>query len=367
MDFEFCVQDPSDPETRYLYEAIIGAATKAVAWRGVYAFASRDGVNHLMEDPVVLDLMHKGGEIDLIVGIDAVTNRQTLERLQELEARHSTFRPRVFWNSIGGLFHPKISHFRYADGRKILIIGSGNLTPGGMMHNVEAYSVISAGPREALDVSSLDEFIARHAADIRAIDQEALERAARNLVRPIARSVRPPARPGVRRPVPARPPAVAFDRILIAEVPAAGGRWSQVHFNAAIIDQYFRINDRETQRVYLTRIGPDGTRGEEEVRPCVYSQTNKNFKIEIAAAKGLEYPTRGRPMLVFRERQVRSFDYTLLMPGQAGHTEIARLLETLPSIGKGLRRVITDLDRLRNAWPTCPLLTVGAELVQMEV
>ena len=27
MEFEFCVQDPTDPGTRYLYEAIIGAAT----------------------------------------------------------------------------------------------------------------------------------------------------------------------------------------------------------------------------------------------------------------------------------------------------------------------------------------------------
>jgi hypothetical protein len=78
------------------------------------------------------------------------------------------------------------------------------------MHNFEAYSVISASPREALDVSSLDEFIARHAGNIRTIDQEALERAARNLVQPIARSVRPPIRPGVRRPLPARPPALAF-------------------------------------------------------------------------------------------------------------------------------------------------------------
>ena len=26
MEFEFCVQDPTDPGTRYLYEAIIGAA-----------------------------------------------------------------------------------------------------------------------------------------------------------------------------------------------------------------------------------------------------------------------------------------------------------------------------------------------------
>ena len=169
MDFQFCMQDPTDPETRYLYEAIIGAAAEATTWRGVYAFASRDGVNHLIEDPAIQEFMHKGGEIDLIVGIDAVTNLQTLERLQELEACLQRFRPRVFWNATSGLFHPKISHFGYADGRKTLIVGSGNFTPGGLMHNFEGYIVISVNADEVIDLSSLDVFLARHAGDIRAM------------------------------------------------------------------------------------------------------------------------------------------------------------------------------------------------------
>jgi hypothetical protein len=229
------------------------------------------------------------------------------------------------------------------------------------MHNFEAYSVITIGAAENLDLSSLDEFLIRNGENIQQIDDEALERAARNLVQPIPgasrRRATPPAPPAPGAVVvPRVRPATGLDRILIAQVPGAGGRWSQVHFNADIIKQYFRITDREIQRVYLTLIHPDGTRGEDEVRPCVYSQSNKNFKIEIAAAKGYEYPTSGRPMLVFRERQVRTFDYMLLMPGQAGHSEISRLCETLPSVGRGLRRAITDQATLSAAWPACPLL-----------
>ena len=75
MELRFCIQDPTHPETTYLYEAIISAAIHAVSWRGVYAFASRDGVDHLVEDPVVHDFMRAGGELDLLVGIDAVTMR----------------------------------------------------------------------------------------------------------------------------------------------------------------------------------------------------------------------------------------------------------------------------------------------------
>lgn len=365
MDFEFCVQDPTDPGTRYLYEAIIGAAAEATTWRGMYAFATRGGVDQLIEDPIVHEFMRRGGEIDLIVGIDAVTNRQTLERMQALEAKHQRFHPKVFWNTTSGLFHPKISHFGYADGCKKLIVGSGNLTPGGLRHNFEGYSVISGGQRDAFDLSSLDAFIGRHEADIRPIDQEALERAALNVVRPIAGAPRPRA-PQQPRPAEIRAPVVhgvRLDRVLIAQVPAAGGRWSQVHFNTQITEQYFRVTNVAGQRVYLTSINAAGLRGEEEVRPVVFSQANGNHKIEIAAAKGLDYPV-SPPLLVFRERQVRCFDYMLLMPDSPGYGALLDVSRVLPTIGRGLRRAITDIRTLAQAWPACPLLTTAEELEQ---
>lgn len=365
MDFEFCIQDPADPETHYLYEAIIGAATEATTWRGMYAFATRGGVDQLIEDPVVHDFMNRSGAIDLIVGIDAVTNRQTLERMQELAVRYTAFRPRVFWNSTRGLFHPKISHFGYADGRKKLIVGSGNLTPGGLMHNFEGYSVISGEPRETLDLSSLDAFLARHAAEIRPIDQEALERAALNFMRPVAGVTRPRVpRPPVFRPAPGVPAtrAAVLDRVLVAEVPGAGTRWSQSHLNDAVVKQYFRVTDITTQRTYLTHVDADGVRGDEKIRQIVYSASNKNYKVEISAAKGKDYPTAGRPMLIFRERQVRCFDYMLLIPGDAGYAEAVELSQALPILGRGLRRSITDLPTLAAAWPGCPLLTTVATL-----
>ena len=364
MDLRFCIQDPTHPETTYLYEAIIAAAVGAAAWRGIYAFASRDGVDHLIEDPVVHDFMRAGGETDLLVGIDAVTNRPTLERLRDLGRRNAQFRPRVFWNGTHGLFHPKLSDFRYGDGRRTLIVGSGNLTPGGLMNNFEGYTIISVDRAADLDVSALDEFLDRHVDRIREIDDEALERAARNLIRPIkgARQAGGIVIPRVRRrraaPAPVAPaPREPFDRILIAQVPRAGGRWAQVHFNTDVVREYFRITDHQTQRVYLTRVGAAGARSEVEVRPCVYSQTNKNHKIEIGAARGQEYPEDSPPLLVFRERQLRAFDYMLLFPGEAGYGPLFDLSRSLPAVGRGFPRVITDMQTLERAWRDCPLLT----------
>jgi hypothetical protein len=375
MVLRFCIQDPTHIETTYLYEAILAAAVEATGWRGVYAFASRDGVDHLIEDPVVHNFMDAGGEVDLLVGIDAVTNRSTLERLAELERQNPRFRPKVFWNASSGLFHPKISHFTYEDGRRTLIVGSGNLTPGGLANNFEGYTIVSVDTPGELDVSALDDFLVRHAADIGSIDDEALERAARNLVTSIRgarraggmiipRRHRPRAGgiiiPRRQRPraaaVPVAAPVAEFDRILIAQVPAAGGRWSQVHFNTDVVRDYFRITDLITQRVYLTHVEPNGIRGEVEVRPCIFSQTNRNHKIEIGAAKWRDYPDAGPPVLAFRELQVRTFDYVLLMPGEDGYDPLMDMTRRLPSIGRGFPRVITDIDTLAHAWPDCPLL-----------
>jgi HKD family nuclease len=366
MDVDFHIQDPMHPGTTYLYEAILDAAVHAAYWRGIYAFASRNGVDQLIEDPIIHDFLKRGGKIDLIVGIDAVTNRQTLERLQDLERLHPLFRPRVFWNGTHGLFHPKISQFSYADGKQKMIVGSGNLTPGGLMHNFEGYTVISGIAGEDIGLTTLDEFLKRQAANIRVIDTAALERAARNIVRPIQGTRRPKPKPpavppAVPTPRPAIPTIPTFDRILISEVPKAGDRWAQVHFNAAVVSTYFRITNLKTQRVYLTRVKATGDRGDEEVRPCVYAVSNKNHKIEIAAAKGLVYPPSGHPILVFRERQVRCFDYMLLMPRDKGYTEIKTLMGILPKVGRGFNRVITDIKKLEGAWPSCPLLKIDPE------
>jgi len=49
----------------------------------------------------------------------------------------------------------------------------------------------------------------------------------------------------------------------------------------------------------------------------------------------LDYPD-SPPLLVFRERQVRCFDYMLLMPDSPGYGELLGLSQALPTIGRGL-------------------------------
>lgn len=363
MEYEFHVQDPTTPDTVYLFEAIVRAFQGATSCAGIFAFASRAGVDSLLGDPAIRGFLNDS-TMSLLIGLDAVTNRETLQRLRELETEHADLTVRVFRNPTNSLFHPKVARFEYADGGRSLIVGSGNLTPGGLRQNFEAFSVVRSAADESLDFSPWDRFLNDHADDIRPIDRHALDRAAQNT----ARGRRREAEPASGAPPSAGPadfdttrdvevPVGGTRRFLVARVPKAGNRWQQVHFNVPVIERFFRVRPNTTQRVYLVECRPDGTFADEEVRPCVYSDTNKNLKIEIASHHGEPYPDAGPPIAVYRELHARSFAYMLLMPGDPGYDAMFDLTKTGVSVGPGTRRVITDRDHVRRAWPTSPLVT----------
>lgn len=351
MEYQFRLQDPTSPQTVYLFEEIIRALTTAESWRGIFAFASRDGVDSLFLDPVTVHFLLRG-RCSLVVGIDAVTNRATLERLQEIENNNNGVEIRVFWNPIAGLFHPKVCHFRHPDGQQTVIVGSGNLTPGGMRNNFEAFSVLRTTRRERLELAAWDDFLRAHQAALSRIDDAALERAGRNVVRGGRRGARVVEADIIEQPV---PPPTPLSRMLVAQIPAAGGRWNQAHFNRDVVDQFFRIQPQSPQRVFLRQRRADGSLGDEEVRPLVLSGKNLNPKIELGAAAHLEYPANTPPVAVFRELQVRAFEYVLLMPGDPGYNQMLNFTQTHQSLGRGLPRILTDVGQVRGAWPQCPI------------
>lgn len=362
MQYEFHLQDPSSPKTTYLFEAIVAATRNASSWRGMFAFATPNGVDILFGDDDVREFL-KNGNMSLLVGMDAITTRATLERLKKLEAEHSSLTVRVFWNRTAGLFHPKLSHFTYPDGEKCLIVGSGNLTPGGLRQNVEGFSVVRAQQSERLSLNQWDRFLDTHAADIRPIDEDALKRAGENVFRrgPLPVEMADPGLCGIdvgdveAQPLPAA--SADVDRVLVARIPAAGGRWHQAHFNEEVTDNFFHVTPNSDQRVYLTEVRSDGTLGAQEVRPCVMSESNRNRKIELRSHAGVPYPSKNTPIAVFRELQVRTCAYVMLMPGDKGYREMENLLSKSPQAGRGVQRAIVSVDDLRRAWGACPLLT----------
>ena len=78
MDCEFHLQDPTRPDPVYLLEAILDASRGAVSCMGMFAFASRVGVDSLIVDPEIKGFLRKSA-MSLVVGIDAVTNREGVD------------------------------------------------------------------------------------------------------------------------------------------------------------------------------------------------------------------------------------------------------------------------------------------------
>jgi hypothetical protein len=326
-----------------------------------------------VEDPDI-NAFIQNGNVDLVIGLDAITTDYALTKLSELSLKYDGFTSRVFHNDICDLFHPKISLFEFENGEHVLLVGSGNFTMTGLQTNIEAFTITSGSLEEIASVTLWDEFLEFHNTRIREIDDEAIEKAKGNRIRFARKKKLVEAEIEVEEDVAGEeiqeeveeitdtPLAARLSensRILIAQIPAAGGefgRWRQIHYNAAVIEQFFQATANSHQRIFLKEVRLDGSLGQDEVRPIVYSASNKNYKIEVSARLGLGYPSNGRPIIILREMGVRNFLYMLIMPGDTPYNSIVNFLDENESVGKGLKRVITDSVHLKDIWADCPLV-----------
>jgi len=373
MNCQFRIQDPSNPKTTYLLEEIILLIQRGdlVRWRGIYAWTTGKTLSKIfVEDPDINTFLQKG-HIDLVIGLDAITTDYALKKLLELNTDYDGFASRVFHNDICDLFHPKISHFEFKTGEHVLLVGSGNLTLTGLQTNIEAYTITSGTLKEISSLSVWDEFLAYHDERINEIDDDTIEKAKENRIRVTKK------KKVIEAEVEAEEKATEEEiqdeveeiigtsiasrlsensRVLIAQVPAAGDRWKQIHYNAAVIEQFFQAEANSHQRIFLKEVHQDGSYGPDEVRPIVYSSSNKNYKIEVSSAVSSDYPDNGPPIIVLREVGVRNFLYMLILPDDSPYDSLQAFLSENESVGKGLRRVITDSEHLQNIWEECPLV-----------
>lgn len=139
---------------------------------------------------------------------------------------------------------------------------------------------------------------------------------------------------------------------LVAEVPGAGGRWKQVHFNSEVMRRFFHLEQGKDKSITLERISGAGTISSRKSRQLVFSGANSNSKIEFDFEPLPEYPGGGqRPLLVAVEADYLTFRFRLVMPEEDGHASLLKLLDAGESVGKGLRRRIVTLDDVEAFWP----------------
>ena len=113
-------------------------------------------------------LKREGAAGQFLFGIDLPTDPEAIARLMELADRHEgKFTLRRFESGNGGVFHSKLYLFESQRGTKTAILGSSNLTGGGLSTNVEANVLV----KDASDVRSLwdnfdEHFEGGHAKDV---------------------------------------------------------------------------------------------------------------------------------------------------------------------------------------------------------
>jgi hypothetical protein len=370
-----CIQDPTDPASEYLIDTLLAACTGATRGGGAFAFLSKGGVQLFLRDRGFSEFA-EAGAFDLVVGVDAITDTAAIAALDAVRADlpslgasvHIPTHPR-------SIFHPKFAWFEKPGGG-VLVTGSGNLTAGGLRWNVEAFNVSTLNTCEIGTVSGQwDAFKARSAANLfDTADPMVVARLQRNAERRIIERARPPslrlASPG--EPLPAEPlppeahaevaadvdaiPLVApTTEVLVAEIPQSGSRWKQANFSQETFINFFGASTTVARTAYLFHVRADGTVGEQERRPAVVVASH-NYRFELDAAAGIDYPPQGRPIGLFVRIATRTFTYMLVLPGDPVHLRLALLLQTeVPNAGRQMRRVVLPAQQVQMVWPDSPL------------
>jgi len=373
------LQDPENSSSPYLLESVLEACENATSGGGLFAWASGTGLRLLLRDKTFTHFV-KHHDFELLVGLDLVTDARALREMQLLAEDYPKITARVFLHRRAStIFHPKTCWFRRVGHGGTLVVGSGNLTVGGLRANWEAYTVTSLSEKEAQAVErDWRDLIERHTSKIlEPSSTEALERAARNSVwdsRPRPKGFGPAKRAGGAKKVRAAEPesgvqVIAADAdelisesspVLVAEIPRASTRWNQANFSLETYEKFFGAKTGRQHRILLQHVEADGSLGALETRPSVEVKS-RNFRFELQAASGLPYPSQGRPVGVFLRQVTGLYLYRLVLPTSPDYSAIVKLLADLwHGPAERMRRVITTAKELKKYWPTSPLWKVAS-------
>jgi hypothetical protein len=369
----------------------------------VVAFARTSGVRHV-EAPLK-DLIANGGRADLTLGVDLLGT--TFEAAWYLMHAVSP-RGRVLLASSepGATFHPKV--FIFSDAapsdanasralrsvtNALVVIGSSNLTGGGLYGNDEAstvwhpelaepddnaawISLVKAlvpwlTPRDPAIVGTATAACLTKMARAGRLPQELALPALRGpagqhpsrqrVPSPRSRPRRPPPPALVGPPPPALHPGPTASppglSVLIARLAFGGARrWPQWELNAEVLGTFFGVTiaGSTVSREGVTRAGsltaPEST-------PLVIG-TNRNRRLEFPEPDGRPDPTPDPALLVVVDRRPGPFRYAVLLPADAEYSAVGALNRSSVPVGQYVertRRVVVPYSVLAAVWPSCPL------------
>jgi HKD family nuclease len=337
------LQNPNNEDSLLLQESLLEAASTSSSGGGAFAWATAGGLDLLFTD-VFLEFARRSDFL-LAVGIHSVTTPTALKKMSQIN--EATGRPvlNVFMpNNESNLFHPKYTWFKQPHGG-VLIIGSGNLTLGGLRDNWEAYATVPLNRDGIMRVrSTFNNWISDNATNlVRPDNQKAIQRAKQNTAWTKNNRPRHPDEVGTGNRV-FEPTKI--NKVLVAEIPKASTRWKQANFDIHTYENFFGAEIGTKKYIMLQSIDSDGNLGKIEKRPSVEVKS-RNYRFELDSASGLDYPEDGRPIAVFLRLRTRTFLYRLSLPYRdENHDQLAEFVEDNAdeSPTTRIRRIEADLS-----------------------
>lgn len=318
-----------------------------------YAFVTKGGF-----DMMFSDIAKKGKikSIDLVIGMDGITNTACIEHLKKVDQNLFDIKAYIPTTS-ATIFHPKFCILANEDHSKgWLIIGSGNLTMRGIRKNQEAYTVIELFSSNVTDViQTWENWISVTHQNIKRLDDDIVTSKAKknsNMFRDSSKqknyeswatATKHETRKEQRdKAFQATHEKIYLDErkdfdgwffnidseVLIAEIPKASNRWNQANFDKTTYLNYFAGSLKTSKKqVILRHVDPvSGVIEEIENRPCV-AVKSQNYRVELSAAAGLEYPREATPIAVFINVGKRTFIYSLFMPENDYYSTLRKWVE----------------------------------------
>lgn len=348
------LQDPKAPTPHLLLDELERHFKDADAIYCAFAFVTARGINLLFDqaEEVKANLEHV--RMHLVIGMDAITDTKAIEKLSALCLKYQNFSVQVFLPRSGGIFHPKFSWIKKGE-TGVVIIGSGNLTNGGLKNNFEAFSVIKINQQTVKVVEdNWKKFLTDNPDSLFSLDEKEVKEAAQQntklkiAIKKIRKEAGKIVDPDV---IPEKGSAVFIEEL----TKGRGGKQRDVGKWAA--KNYFGTNPK----LFLTHINDQGQRGNEELRK-ISSKGSVNFAIDLDASKGLKPINGHMPIAVFIRTNPQNFFYHIVSANSVHYETVSDYLNTAVekiSAGKAKRlEKKMSVQQLREIWPTSPFWNI---------
>lgn len=343
---------------------------KYVLFRSLIAFVSIGGLK-LIEDNLLKFLKKKHSFLDWIVGVEqGITSTEVLEYLDYLKSKYpEKVRIRIFTaGSEKDIFHPKIYWLGNKQGYSI-IIGSSNLTDGGLLRNFEASTLLElnlanakdklvindleilwrkfstpAPPMTAANLIELNNTVVKMLAKQDINERKRLYIEKSKFKHPFASVSKHSAilanikrlhsdylgKRKLNKSVTAiKTEAKQSPTVLIMDI-LQETRDTQVQIPVEVLGPFFNISNVSKKNEIILSEVLDGTVIKMDIRPFI-SQKNDTHRLEISGIKGLLRPLIIRFMIVGQQE----YQYELITKSSLEYNSLNKLLSTK---GKQIRK-----------------------------